>query len=475
MSAAIPPKVQAQARTLLMQLYMVVRTFRVHDANNRALLVATENLRDTINTLWASLDGRLQLQLVDGVAYVNDFRVRMDASLKEQVDALHAEFVARQLGGLAFSRPVDALALKDFLHTLSRPVDSDEEIAQLKSNLLEFRSLAMELLDPKSFAEVGDESHEEVRVDRKTFALQSYAKAVVAVRDWVEALRAGEDARSSRLNLTRVVQDLVDIGTDRINFLLKLSAIKQPDYYAYSHAANTCMLSLVMGRALGVDRVRLVDLGMSGLFADIGFALLPAELIDRERELSDREKSEVQTAMVQQIRGLFRGHRITDSMMRRVIVAYEHHLAFRDPRTGESESLHPYSRIVAVADAFDALTTRRPWRDGYAADEALKILSKEAGTRFDPRIVRLLTNLVGVYPLGTGVRLSNGETAVVYHSPADPSLHDRPWVRIVKDARGEVVRRTAIKDLSREDVRIVAALPPGEFPVDPGSMAWDVL
>jgi hypothetical protein len=48
-------------------------------------------------------------------------------------------------------------------------------------------------------------------------------------------------------------------------------------------------------------------------------------------------------------------------------------------------------------------------------------------------------------------------------------------VRIVKDARGEVVRRTSIKDLSREDVRIVAALPPGEFPVDPGSMAWDVL
>lgn len=442
------PKIQSLGRLLVMQLHMVLRTFKLHEPTNQALLIASENLRDTINTLWAAIGGSVRLQLVDGVAYLNDVRLRLDATLESHVQFLQAELARRELGGIAFARPVDAEALRNFIQLLTREVSSAEDVKALRAALQQFKDLAMELLDPKVFVdeEVVDE---EVKVDRRTFALQAYAKAIVAMREGVrQVLDAG--APSTSLSTTRIVQDLVDIGRERVNFLLKLSAIKSADEYAYTHAANTCILSLVLGRALGVSRLELVDLGLAGLFADIGFATLPAELLDRERALTASERKEVQAAMLRQVRNIFAGTRLTDSLMRRVIVAYEHHLPYRDPEHGNVNPLHPFSRIVAAADAFDALTTRRPWRDGYPADEALDVLRQEAGRRFDPLVVRVLVNLMGLYPLGALVELGTGEVAVVYHSSHDPADRDRPWVKLLRAPDGTPIRKTVIRNLARE-------------------------
>lgn len=441
-------KLQVLGRSLVLQLSTVLRTMRLHEANNRALLVATENLKDTINTLWAALDGAVQLQFVDGVVYLNDLRLRLEGAVADQVSQLEREFADRGMGGLSFSRPVDGTALKSFLHIFSEGVETEEDIAEMRRKLEEFRELALELLDPRQFND-GLAEEQALRVDKKTFALQTYAKTVVAVKEFVRGVREGRDPNDNRLPITRIVQDLVDIATERVNFLLKLAAIKNAEEYAYNHAANTCVLSLVLGRGLEIDRLSLVDLGTSALFADIGFALLPSELLDREVELSDLEKDDVHGQMIRQIQAIM-GSQISDTMIRRAVVAYEHHLPYLDPHTGKQGVTHPFSRIVSVADAFDALTTRRPWREGYTADEALRILMKEAGTKYDPLVVRVLVNLMGIYPLGSVVRLESGEIAVVYHNSNDPQFFEKPWVKVVRDPAGEKVRRTVIRNLADE-------------------------
>lgn len=442
-------KLQMLGRALVLQLSTVLRTMRLHDANNRALLVATENLKDTINTLWAALDGAVQLQFVEGIVYLNDVRLRLEGGINDQVTSLEKQFAERGMGGLAFSRPVDGQALKAFLQVFSETVETEEDLAAMRRKLEEFHELALELLDPKHFSD-GDAEAQALRVDKKTFALQTYAKTVVAVREFVRGVREGRDPSETKLPITRIVQDLVDIATERVNFLLKLAAIKKADDYAFNHAANTCVLSLVIGRGLEIDRLSLVDLGTAALFADVGFALLPSEVLDREAELSDDEKDDIHSQMIRQIRAIM-GTTISDSMIRRAIVAYEHHLPYIDPHTGETARTHPFSRIVSVADAFDALTTRRPWREGYTADEALRILLKEAGTKYDPVVVRVLVNLMGIYPLGSLVRLESGELAVVYHNSNDPALFEKPWVKVLRDSSGAMVKRTMIRNLADED------------------------
>jgi HD-GYP domain-containing protein (c-di-GMP phosphodiesterase class II) len=244
------------------------------------------------------------------------------------------------------------------------------------------------------------------------------------------------------------MQDMVDIATDRVNFLLKLAAIKAANDYPYNHAANTCVLSIVLGKALEVDRVSLVDLGVSALLADLGFALSPSELVHKPGELTPAERDLLLDELLRSIRTLVGKGQLGESAMRRVVVAYEHHLPFRDPVTARPTGTHLFSRIVAVADAFDALTTRRPWREGYTADEALRILMREAGTRYDPLVVKVLINLLGLYPLGSAVLLGSGELAVVYHNGTEASAFERPWVKVVRAADGERIRRTLIRDLA---------------------------
>lgn len=100
------------------------------------------------------------------------------------------------------------------------------------------------------------------------------------------------------------------------------------------------------------------------------------------------------------------------------------------------------------------------------------MLTNEADRRFDPLVVKILVNLMGLYPLGTPVRLDSGELAVVYHSSNDPQLFEKPWVRVVKDAAGARVRRTLIRNLAEHQGAggvIVASLSPEELgDLDPG-------
>src|SRR5262249_38751428 len=160
----------------------------------------------------------------------------------------------------------------------------------------------------------------QLRIDKKTFALQAYAKSIVAVKEFVRAIKEGRDLSQNKLHIVRTVQDLVDIATERVNFMLKLATIKSAQEYAYNHAANTCVLSIVLGRALQVDRLALVDLGASALFADIGFALLPPELAETDRLFTPAEISELNDAMIRQIRSIIGKGKLTDAIMRRIVV-----------------------------------------------------------------------------------------------------------------------------------------------------------
>jgi HD-GYP domain-containing protein (c-di-GMP phosphodiesterase class II) len=440
------PKIQMLGRTFVLQLHMVLKTMRIHDPTNKALLIGTEKLKDTINTLWAALDGSVRVQFVDDIVYLNDSRLRLDVSVHEQVDNLRAEFAARGLGGLAFSRPVDTAALREFLIVFIRAEEGEDSMKAMRQSLAELKDLALELLGPRTFAD--QEAVEELKIDRKTFALQTYAKAIVAVRDFITMLRQGKEPTHGRLHLTRIVQDLVDIATERVNFLIKVAAIKNAHEYVFNHAANTCVLSIVIGKALNVDRLALVDLGTAAILADVPSALLPPELTESTGELTNEQRNLVHDSMVRHIRMIIGKGKLNEAMMRRVIVAYEHLQPYLDPATGHPANTHIFSRIVAVAGAFDALTTRRPWREGYPADEALKILLKESGTKFDPILVRILVNLMGIYPLGSCVFLDSGELAVVYHNSNDPKLFEKPYVKVIRDAEGQPVKRTLIKNLA---------------------------
>jgi hypothetical protein len=168
--------------------------------------------------------------------------------------------------------------------------------------------------------------------------------------------------------------------------------------------------------------------------------------------------------MIRQIRSVIGKGKLNAAIMRRVVVAYEHHLPL-------AEQNHVFSRIVSVADAYDALTTKRPWREGFTADEGLRILMQHTGTKYDPLVVKVLVNLMGIYPLGSAVRLASGEIAIVYHNSNDPTLYEKPWVKVMRDAGGAKVKKTMIRNLAEESgpgAEIVGMVQASELGEDAG-------
>ena len=85
------------------------------------------------------------------------------------------------------------------------------------------------------------------------------------------------------------------------------------------------------------------------------------------------------------------------------------------------------------------MTTAKPYREAYLPDEALKVMLKESGTKYDPTLLKIFINMIGVYPLGTFVQLDTGEMGLVFHNSNDPSKYDRPRVKLVMDSHGNKI------------------------------------
>ena len=143
------------------------------------------------------------------------------------------------------------------------------------------------------------------------------------------------------------------------------------------------------------------------------------------------------------VRVLLRLKGLSDLAVKAIVVAFEHHLGLEGrgyPDLEHPRDLHLFSRIVAITDAFDAMTTRRVYVAApFGRDQALAEQLRYAGRSFDGTILKEFINLIGVYPVGSLVRLTDGRVGVVMATAPEPGDPTRPRVRLVRDEMGEAV------------------------------------
>ena len=137
-----------------------------------------------------------------------------------------------------------------------------------------------------------------------------------------------------------------------------------------------------------------------------------------------------------------------------MLVAYEHHQSADG--SGYPPVVRPrtptiFSRIVAVAAAFDAATNERAYSKARPADEVLRDFRENEELGFDPVIVKALTNLLGAYPVGSCVILDGREVALVHAANPDPAFVSRPVIRLLTDPEGEWLEPAPLVDLSDTD------------------------
>ncbi len=289
------------------------------------------------------------------------------------------------------------------------------------------------------------------------------ASAYEAGHTVAQELRA-QAARRQPLDMNKArvfLSAAIEVVLDNRTALLALMSGRNYDESSSYHAVNVAILALLIGTRLGLEREALMALGMGALLHDIGKVRVPQDLLNRAAELNQQDQEVLSRHPVHGgniLRDLEGLGRIA------VVCALEHHAHYDAtgyPRLAAKPRPHLFSRIVAVADAYDTVTaarrgTQRPLRP----DLAMKWIAVGLGVAYDPVVGKVFLRMMGAYPVGSLVQLDSGELAVVMR-PSESRV-DRPVVQVVRDGRlADVI------DLSVEAAKwISAGLDPADAGVD---------
>jgi HD-GYP domain-containing protein (c-di-GMP phosphodiesterase class II) len=263
--------------------------------------------------------------------------------------------------------------------------------------------------------------------------LRRYAEGVDLMRDTAARVAAGQPANIEAVG--RFTSRLADqVAGDPTQALL-LSTVKSYDEYTYYHMVNVCILSLAIGQAIELRQDQVAALGVGGLLHDVGKVKVPRDVLQQAGPLSEEQWRLIQRHPVEGAGVLLTSAK--DVFHPALTMVLEHHSAYDAsgyPALPGARQPSLPARIVSVADCFDAVTSKRPYRKPEERRQALSILQSGAGRGYDPRVVRTFVRLLGLFPIGSLVRLTTQATGVVVRN--HEHLLARPTVRMLLDAGG---------------------------------------
>lgn len=214
-------------------------------------------------------------------------------------------------------------------------------------------------------------------------------QAAVLQHVWRD-IRTGQPGQGE---LMTVVADICASVSLARGVMPPLAALKSHDEYTFVHTINVALLSTALAEEVGMRGDTLLDLTVAAVLHDIGKRMIPKSVLNKKGKLTDDEWKIVQRHPVDGARLLFGAPDVPDIAP---IVAFEHHMypGGGYPRVAAGWKMHLATRIVQVADVFDALRTDRPYRAGMSLQEALDILQKDAGTRYEHALLDAFTRRV---------------------------------------------------------------------------------
>ena len=224
-------------------------------------------------------------------------------------------------------------------------------------------------------------------------------------------------------------QNLIDNLSSQKDILINISDIKMYDDYTYHHCLSVAIMSIAIGMELGFTNEMLNDLGLAGLLHDIGKVAIPIEIINKPGRLTNEEFNVVKMHPVYAAKHLQDRHLVNDNVYQGIVGHHEKLDGSGYPNHLKGDQIHPYARILAVADVYDALTSNRPYRIPSPPNEAIELIMGSVDTHFDERIVKAFLRKVAPFPTGAKVKLSNGASAYVMKNYPDQPL--RPLVAVI--------------------------------------------
>ncbi len=297
---------------------------------------------------------------------------------------------------------------------------------------------------------------------------RTYKDTLSLVKNMMDDIRFG-----NQLNVTaakNAVVECVDQVLESPNTMLLFTQLKHQDEYTSQHSLNVCILSVLLARHLKYPVKELNDIGLCGLLHDMGKMKVPPEVLNKPGKLTEQE-SAIMKAHTTLGRDILISAR--DVFPGAVDVAYTHHEQLNGtgyPRGLSASGVSVYSRLVAVVDAYDAITSDRVYQKGRLHLQAISILTQARDTHFEASMVFKFIDCIGIYPVGNAVEMNNGEVGVVIK--ANPDNKTRPKVLMLMNSDKHFIDSSVLelskepKDSNGEPYRIHKVLRKGEYGLD---------
>jgi len=451
-------------KSLVNQMAILFKTSQIHDPTNVAMIQPTERLIQTIKELMSADgesvtgEGELTLELKGDYLFLNSMKLKMDIEGFVSFMFIIDEFKKRGIGSLAFGQDIGPEEIKRFCGFFATVDLKQSNPFQALEQLLQRAQMVNVVIGPieETFEREGSDDPFQ---DSKELAKNTYFKTITAVSEVMQSVKLKQAASFKKAK--RIVQSMVDLILQEDSTLLGLTNLRCHDEYTYNHSVNVCILALAMGQRLGYNRKRLSELGMAALFHDLGKSEIPLEVLNKPSEFTEDEWSIMRRHPIFSVKGVVRLKGVNDLSISVTIVACEHHLNYDlsgYPRLASKRPVSLLGRIISIVDCYDALTSSRVYnRVPFPPDRALRFMLNKAGTAFDPILIKIFVNAIGVYPIGTMVFLNTKEIGVVFATPPSIANGDRPKVKLVVDAGGHEIDGEVV-DLGKLDPKTQAPL-----------------
>ncbi|MGE4282877.1 MAG: HD-GYP domain-containing protein [Clostridia bacterium] len=230
--------------------------------------------------------------------------------------------------------------------------------------------------------------------------------------------------------ISQISKSIVEEVLTNKSTLISLVDIKSMDNYTYEHCVNVAILSLVLGVEFGLKHKELNELCIGAILHDIGKVFISKEILNKSSELTEEEYNLIKEHTTKGYEYLKDSRDLPATAK---VIILQHHEKIDGtgyPKGIEEFQIHTLAKIVAITDVYDALTSDRPYRRALSPNEVIEMLMGSAGRHFDFMMVQAFVRKIVPYPVGTLVKLSNGEVAVVEEININYPL--RPKVKVIK-------------------------------------------
>jgi HD-GYP domain-containing protein (c-di-GMP phosphodiesterase class II) len=464
----------------IQNFYSLLQTTRIHRDNHKLVIDGVANFSRFVS---ACFEGdSLVIKIVKDRLVVGDEILPYNRTTKNLIDNMVRYFDDRCLEGLRLHEPIKhapAENIIDFMHLLDGSGHRADSLAWLTNGLKSNKISWVEVIK-KPETKPQKENEEFGFKDETDFrerAKKDYNCIMASFKEVTQKVADKDPHAAGMRKVVRVIQNMVSHIIDDVEVYTAISTLRVFDDYTFTHSVNVAILSMCMGKLINLSRSSLERLGTCALFHDLGKIKVPYEILNKPGKLDENDIKKLEEHSLNSARLIIKLKTTRDRKAKILLPPFEHHLKYDltgYPHANWKKPLSLFGKIIAIADVYDAVTSPRVYRRSILSpDRALGLMLEGSGRDFDPILIKVFINMLGVYPVGTLLRLNTDELALVI-STSSPQKANRPAVCLMhKDMLGNYFRGKTIdlslkySDTDRYVWEIIETYHPSEFDIQP--------